>query len=584
MIRQALLWGCGLIILLMSGPPCRAQATDRDFTGISAKLFPAARDWTCVSQMKHASATYLRENESKLKTAYAAAVKKSGLESEYCSFIERAFADKYGFPQGFYIHDLNADGLPDVMYTGGAECGEGNATVVWYGATKGFIVKQPEIENSMVLRVKEGKTPRMCTVAVACCAGQTDEYFLGNFLDTGLDIEKSLVVDIKTGMPVKTENMPLPFVGEANEMILRSSPARDNSYNKAMSGLMRAPVYGNILSKYRSGCKGEVLARKGDGKANLWYFVALDKTCRARATYDPFKANVGWVEARGITMTPWGLVWPDYERISALLFPETKSWTAVSKMKPASEAFLRANEAKMRDAYRASGIADNSREGDMCFGRLFSTEPPYGFPGGFHLHDVDRDGRTDIIYAGQNPCGEGNITIVWYAKPDKYVVRPTTLGNVLALRLREGPAPRMSFVSRGCCGDFKDVYGVGAFPEPEVFGGRTVMNYTQLAPLDKRPVPFAAGDTGFVLRSSSAIDNAYLKYSEEMEGFRVFGNVTGKYPAGCTGKVIGRLTDADGRLWYFVTLDGGCESLRAPAGYDADAGWVEAASVSIKRR
>ncbi len=582
---KAIVWGCVLFILFTPGRACRAQGKDRDFAGISAKLFRETKDWTPVSKMKRAEAAYLRVNEPKLKEAYAADKVKSGLESEHCSFIERAFSEKYGFPRGFYIHDLNADGRPDVMYTGGAECGEGNATVVWYGTPEGWAVKQPDIEKSMVLRVKEGKIPRICSVAVACCAGVTDEYFVGELTDAGLDVERSLVVDIKTGMPVKTENLPLPFVGEASEMILRSSPARDDAYDEAMSGIMGAPVYGNVLSKYRPGCTGRVLGRQEDASSRLWYFVELDRRCGALATHDPFNANVGWVEAKEILLTDGRWMSPDYDRISALLFPETISWTVVSKMEPAGEAFLRANEAKMRAVYRASGIGDDSsmNEADSRMGRLFSAEPPFAFPRGFYLHDVDGDGRTDIIYAAHDPCSEGNVTIVWFATRDGFSIRQGTLGNVLALRLKEGKAPRMSVVSRGCCGDPIDVYTVEPLAEAPAPGGKRVDDRTQLAPRDDEAVPFAAGDTGFTLRSSSAIDDRYIGHTEELFGFPVIGNVVRRCPVGCTGKVVGRLTDSHSRLWYFVTLDSPCDSLPSPAGFDADAGWVEASSVVLER-
>ena len=583
---RALPCACVLLVLLIFGPSCRAQEPARDFTSVAAKLFPEAENWTLVSAMKPADTAYLRENEQKLKEAYAAAEIKTGLESEHCSFIERAFSDRYGFPQGFYIDDLDVDGLPDVMYAGGAECGEGNATVVWYGTSTGFAVKQPSIENSMVLRVKEGKAPRLCSVAWACCAGQIDEYFIGNLLDAGLDVERELSVEIKTVMPSVVEHLPVSFLGEGRELILRSSPSRNDTYDKVMSKVMGAPVFGTALAKYRSGCTGVILARLKDAESRLWFFVALDKKCEALSTQDPYGANVGWVEGKGLSpLAPGKRITPDYPRISALLFPETKSWTLVSGMKAASEAFLRANEARMREAYSARAMGmDADRDGACALmERLFSSDAPYTFPEGFYVHDVDHDGRRDIIYAAHNPCGEGNITIVWFATKDGFVIKQETLGNTLALRVKGGNPSRMSFVSVGCCGDRIDVYSVGTLAEAPAPGGRRVVDDLQLAPEDEKPVPFAAGDTGFVLRSSSAIDNAYIKSSEEAVGFPVFGNIIGKYPAGCTGNVVGRLTDARSRLWYFVTLDRDCDSLRTQDGFDANAGWVEASAVSLRK-
>jgi hypothetical protein len=513
-MKQVLLWGCVLLALSIPGA-CRAREMPRDFAGISAKLFPETRRWTVVSKMDRAGREYLLKHREELNEAYTASGIGRAMESAgACSLMERAFSPTYDFPEGFYVHDVDLDGRMDVIYASFNPCGEGCATILWFGTAKGFVIRQRAIDNVLALRVREGNPPRFAWVSVACCDGQIDDYSVGTSGDSEFDAQKKRSVDIRTLEPIDEEKQPAPLQGTRGE---------PNSKRSVESNAAKAPDYP-----------------------------------------------------------------PDYSRISALLFPETKSWTLVSAMKPPDEAYLylRANEAKLKEAYPAKEIRMDADRSGACalMERLFSSKAPCTFPYGFYVHDFDRDSRLDVMYAGPAECGEGNITIVWFATKDGFVIKQRRLGNNLALRVKDGNPPRMSFVSVGCCGDPIDVYSISTIADAPVPGGKRVVVDLRLAPRDEKAVPFAAGDTGFVLRSSPAIDNADRReYGEAMLGFPVFGNIMGKYPSGCAGKVVGRHVDAKSQLWYFVTLDRSPDSLGAHDGFDASAGWVEAAAVSLKK-
>lgn len=287
-----------LLIAFMSGSG-RAGKTPGDYEKISALLFPETRSWTVVSRMRAADSTYLRANESELRKAYASIRIGTSLESDYCSFIERVFSQRYGFPEGFRLHDVNGDGRLDVVYSGGAGCAEGNATVVWLGAGNGFVVGQPSVAPVLALRILEGDPPRVSSVSVGCCGGVIDDYFIGRLINFRLDGKRS----VKTGttLPVETEEPPRLFVCTAKDVALRSAPVESDAYDASTSAFMGAAVFGNVLSRYLPGCTGVVLGRRTEAASRLWYFVAMDRSCDPLRTHDPFKVDVGWVEASSVS-------------------------------------------------------------------------------------------------------------------------------------------------------------------------------------------------------------------------------------------------------------------------------------------
>lgn len=382
---------------------------------------------------------------------------------------------------------------------GYAECDEGNATVVWYGTQAGFVVKQQSIELSKALRVKKGNPPQLCTVAKACCAGQTDEYFIGTLGDSGFDVREELSANVFTVETIKEEKKPVSSSGEQIEPAPRS------------------------LSD--------------------------------------------WSDAST----------PEYPRISALLFPETKSWAIVSAMKAADSTYLRANEGRLRAAYLSTDFGKGDREhGHDCsvIERLFDTG--FGFPKGFYVHDANLDGREDVIYSGDAKVVEGHWTMVWFGTDSGFVMREGTIQHVLALRMKEGDPPQFSSVEVGCCDDPIDGYFVGTLVDARA-NLKSVVSYTRFPSRAEKPAG-VVGSAGMSLRYSPELEDGYAGPGTTHVGDPAYGNILSVCGTQRTGTIVGRETDKSSRLWYFVVLDEACtDPLRV------NVGWVEAGAVSLKK-
>ncbi|MBI5453605.1 MAG: hypothetical protein HY956_03155 [Deltaproteobacteria bacterium] len=135
-------------------------------------------------------------------------------------------------------------------------------------------------------------------------------------------------------------------------------------------------------------------------------------------------------------------------------------------MRKADRAYLEKNEAQLRKAFSWSKIG-KERDSTDCFflGReMFSNQL---YADSFYLHDVDADGRLDVIYAGHAYCAEGNSTLIWFGDRDGFVIKEQhVFDNILALRIKEGTPVQLSSVEEGCCADEIDRYHLGTIDAP----------------------------------------------------------------------------------------------------------------------
>jgi hypothetical protein len=281
----------------------------------------------------------------------------------------------------------------------------------------------------------------------------------------------------------------------------------------------------------------------------------------------------------------------DATNISAMLFPETKTWPLVSASPAVSPDRFEAIHAQLLKAYKASALGDSRPlEGPECsfIEKAFGPENLSSF----HVMDVDGDGTMDIVYAGSAQCTEGDATIVWFASGDDYIVRQQAILPLFAL----GVAPdkkKISSVESGCCGDPISTYYLGNFENMRRFARIRIMEDTILpTKLLEQPVPFKNGKAT-VLRSTPLIQNHYDKDQSMLMAHAVYGNILRKYLPGTTGSILAYQKDKKGRQWLFVKLDPydasvkgsfDNEALSVEAPYAVDAGWVSISSFKMQKR
>lgn len=282
-----------LTCLVISVNVVHAKNLETDYEKTALMLFPETSDWTPVSKMRKADTGFIIQNWDKLEKAYLSSKVSNEWESESCSFISRVSVS-----DGFYLLDINNDGMMDVIYTGWLHCGEGYASLIWFGNKKGYFIKQDSLWQALTVRIKSGNNPVISAVVVGCCASEVDEYCTGplyNIRNYGyIEVTKN------SHFPQRIE-LPQSFTTN-NDIKLRRSPVVIDDYDPSWSEFRNAAVFGNILSTFLPGCNGQVMGSEKDANGSLWYFIVLDKSCGHLRNHSPYTVDAGWVEADKVVL------------------------------------------------------------------------------------------------------------------------------------------------------------------------------------------------------------------------------------------------------------------------------------------
>lgn len=319
----------------------------------------------------------------------------------------------------------------------------------------------------------------------------------------------------------------------------------------------------------------------------------------------------------------------DYEKVSLLTFPETASWTSLSKLPIISAKLLRNAAPALKKAYFASQLSkEPALEGKYCSFIKNLLDEKQDYVQHFYLYaspnltqekarvsvnvninaNVKSNANTSVqalIYAGPNPCVEGNAVLIWLKTQHGYVVKQDAAPNLQLLRIRknnqednkEGASLQFSSVAIGCCLDPIDVYSLGDIANGNKFGKYSVNNLTHIPSLLAitpvaptaaitssaklfSPFPFVVAKKELILRYTPERNDVYDKGRSEFESVAIIGNVVGKYLPGCSGEVVAEERDKNSQLWYFVTLNESCKALCTYHPYDyVNVGWIEASEV-----
>jgi hypothetical protein len=240
------------------------------------------------------------------------------------------------------------------------------------------------------------------------------------------------------------------------------------------------------------------------------------------------------------------------QQLADVLFPETHEWRSINSFPhpamPELDSLLGPMIAKLpRDFARDVSCSITER--------LIRTPD---FIAELHQGDIFGPGDDDFVYVGENPCAEGDITIVW-----RHVREPSRMISLAirtrVLRVDEPSGVRFSEVEAGCCAEVTDHYRISDLSQVHqravgIFKGLTI-------PAGSQPT---SGNVDFGMWQSTELymspaeaahpETATKDEDGEVMSFTVHGG----------GKLLMTYHDSTGKLWSLVEV----------GGKFANAGWV----------
>lgn len=199
----------------------KAQATELSPLEISKIIYPQTKTWTNIEDTPKATQFINQQLFQPLKDAYLAIGAWS--ESKDCSFIERVSENIISKAQAIQAYDIDEDGDTDYVYTGSAQCAEGDVTLFWFQEDVKFVVKQKHLPSVLALSTSFDGSVQMASYLRGCCADPIDEYQLG-FFDHPMRFGR-VQTPKKLAFPDKLKTLPKRIKYKVDaEFTLRSEP------------------------------------------------------------------------------------------------------------------------------------------------------------------------------------------------------------------------------------------------------------------------------------------------------------------------------------------------------------------------
>jgi hypothetical protein len=135
------------------------------------------------------------------------------------------------------------------------------------------------------------------------------------------------------------------------------------------------------------------------------------------------------------------------DRLLALLYPQSVGWTTVSKLPHPPAALL-----EDPVAVEELGGYEPFRPQSGC-NPLIRMFVGHHVIDGFHVANLYGAGNSDLIYTGNNPCAEGDWTVIWRNGVHLAKGQPPTVLGTIVWRILPGSELKAVTVSAGCCDD-----------------------------------------------------------------------------------------------------------------------------------
>lgn len=246
-------------------------------------LYPEARKWKDFESLPIAKFGKDGIQKRILSDSYWKVNDRSA--DRTCDPIERIFAKPENHFRAF---DINLDGKMDVIYSGPHPCAEGNLSITWIETSVGYASKDLYPQRRKILKINPGKAPEFVVVEIGCCDAAVDEYF-----KNGVNYRGPFIVFKNTMLP-RNGLLQSKDINIKKEIVLRSSMALHEVYDKSSSEHLAMAVFGNVLGKYLPGANLKILAEDISNSGEKWSFVSMEGAESLRY-YSVEKANIGWV-------------------------------------------------------------------------------------------------------------------------------------------------------------------------------------------------------------------------------------------------------------------------------------------------
>jgi hypothetical protein len=278
------------ILLSLAAAANAVEFETPDRMHLSEILFPETRDWLVVDSLPSPGMEALRSERWRLRYVFLTTEQHALIEAPECSFITRALYEFLDVEQ-FKVADFDGDGSTDIMYSGPAQCDEGSAAVIWFGGDNGPATRPVAIIPFGLLKVELEGRRRMIGVKAACCAGEEDDYFVGDLANPGsfgrARVHRALYV------PDEMELVGEEYAARGR-LVLRQAPIENDEYDKYKSVVSGRAVYGAIVAEYLPGATGRIVATFKNDRGKRWGLVIVDEASQALRTGGPESINVGW--------------------------------------------------------------------------------------------------------------------------------------------------------------------------------------------------------------------------------------------------------------------------------------------------
>jgi len=259
-------------------------------------------------------------------------------------------------------------------------------------------------------------------------------------------------------------------------------------------------------------------------------------------------------------------------RVSQVLFPQTRGWTAVDTLPGLETRILLRERWLLRSTYLKSG-ANGLMEDPDCSFVLKALWEHVDDPA-FRLADFDGDGLEDIMYSGYAHCREGHHTVIWFGA-QRGILRPDVsviFGRVLAVEL--GGERRLSDISVGCCDDPIDEYSIRDL-RGQTIGARAHIHKATYLPesMELADERFAAKG-GVALKAAPLAEYAFKPGARDSMTGALMTDVGARYAPGAKGTVVARYKDPKGKWWRLVVVEESSRSLQTEGREAVDVGWI----------